>query len=61
MCNKTVGQNLQEMRDLAVQIMADKLSRADEAAENGSLDIAKRLLLEAEQWRQRARSHGAEV
>lgn len=58
---KTVGQNRAEIRDLAVAIMREKYRFADIAADAGQLEKAKTYLQAAEQWRVRARSHGANV
>jgi len=58
---KTVGQNQQEMRDLAVAIMQEKYRAADIAAEAGLLEKAAAYLEAAEKWRIKARTHGASV
>ena len=58
---RTVGQNEDEMRELAVQIMRDKYRAADNAAKAGRLGEAEQHLAAAERWRSRARSHGARV
>lgn len=57
----TVGQNEQEMRDLAVEAMQESYRAADKAAKEGRLADAERLLERGETWRQRARQHGARV
>ena len=58
---RTVGQNEDEMRELAVQLMRDNYRAADNAAADGRLEQAEQHLAAAERWRERARSHGAHV
>jgi hypothetical protein len=57
----TVGQNEQEMRELAIQLMRDNYRAADNAAADGRIKLAESHLEAAERWRERARSHGARV
>lgn len=57
----TVGQNEQEMRDLAVELMRDNYRAADNAAKEGRLTQVERHLEAAERWRVRALIHGARV
>ena len=61
MLTKTVGQNADEMRDLAVQIMRDNYRAADNAAKDMRLKQASAHLEAAERWRIKACSHGAKV
>ena len=58
---KTVGENQNEMRDLAISIMRDNYKAADYAAKEGRLQNANDHLVSAERWRVKARSHGANV
>ena len=58
---KTVGQNTDEMRDLALDLMRSNYKAADNAAKDGRLAQASAHLETAEKWRVRARSHGARV
>ncbi len=57
----TVGENENEMRDLALIIMRDNYRAADNAAKNSRLEQASKHLAAAERWRVRARLHGAKI
>lgn len=61
MARLTVGENQDQMRDLAVALMKDNYRAADNAAKGGRLKQAEQHLVAAERWRGRARSHGARV
>lgn len=58
---KTVGENQNEMRELAIALMRDNYKAADYAAKEGRLQNARDHLTSAERWRIKARSRGAQV
>jgi hypothetical protein len=65
---KTIGDNVNEMRDLAIQAMNDNYRDADNAARTyrrlrdpQMLEISRKYLESAEKWRQHARQHGAQI
>jgi len=57
----TVGENQEQMRDLAVALMRESYAKADRAAKEQRPVAAKSFLKSAERWRVKARGHGAAI
>lgn len=53
----TVGENQDQMRELALELMRENYKAADYAAKHGQLAQAKGHLEAAERWRVKAREH----